>query len=78
MGEYSAFAHDHDDAVANQLDRPSSVAKLSKGADSLAENSGAQGVLDEASRHRAEAQYFNFYELHGEPDPNAQGTADFN
>ncbi|KAF4993852.1 hypothetical protein FGRMN_6183 [Fusarium graminum] len=64
-----------------QVDRevfgPSSVAKLSSGVGAK-ENGAVRGELDEASKQRAEAQYFHFYEVHGEPDPDAQGTADFN
>ncbi|KAF4974039.1 hypothetical protein FZEAL_9011 [Fusarium zealandicum] len=65
-----------------QVDReifgPSSVAKLSHGADGLKENGAALGELDDASKQRAEARYLHFYEIHGEPDPEAQGNADFN
>ncbi|WXC55484.1 hypothetical protein SNK03_001432 [Fusarium graminearum] len=63
-----------------QVDReifgPSSVAKLST--ESGKENGAAKGELDEASRQRAEAQYVHFYEVHGEPEADAQGNADFN
>lgn len=55
---------------------PTSVAKLSTG--SGKENGAARGELDEASKQRAEAQYVHFYEVHGEPDADAQGNADFN
>ncbi|KAH7022545.1 hypothetical protein EDB80DRAFT_694990 [Ilyonectria destructans] len=65
-----------------QVDRemfgPPSVAKLSNGAESAKENGAAQGELDDASKRRAEARFLQFFETHGEPDPNAQGTADFN
>ncbi|KAM0215837.1 hypothetical protein ACHAPA_001730 [Fusarium lateritium] len=64
-----------------QVDRevfgPSSVAKLSTGLGAK-ENGAARGELDEANKQRAEAQYLHFYEIHGEPDPDAQGNADFN
>ncbi|EYB24363.1 hypothetical protein FG05_01244 [Fusarium graminearum] len=63
-----------------QVDREifgsSSVAKLST--ESGKENGAAKGELDEASRQRAEAQYVHFYEVHGEPEADAQGNADFN
>ncbi|CAG7556852.1 unnamed protein product [Fusarium equiseti] len=63
-----------------QVDRevfgPTSVAKLST--TNSKENDAARGELDEASKQRAEARYVHFYEVHGEPDPDAQGNADFN
>lgn len=34
--------------------------------------------LDEAAVEKAEARYFNYYELFGEPNPAAQGPASFN
>ncbi|CAM1507247.1 Fc.00g068880.m01.CDS01 [Cosmosporella sp. VM-42] len=65
-----------------QLDRemfgPSSVAALNKIGAAAKENGASLGELDDGSRNRAEARYLNFYETHAEPDPNAQGTADFN
>jgi len=56
--------------------RPTSVAKLST--TNSKENDAARGELDEASKQRAEARYVHFYEVHGEPDADAQGNADFN
>jgi len=35
------------------------------------------GELDEATRLKAEAQFFNFYEFFSEPDPKATGVASF-
>lgn len=58
--------------------RPSSVATVTHNGDASKENGASRGELDEASRAKAEARYLNFYEAHAEPDPNAQGTADFN
>ncbi|KAK4464872.1 hypothetical protein QBC42DRAFT_262517 [Cladorrhinum samala] len=34
--------------------------------------------LDDATRVKAEGRFYSFYELHHDPDPNAQGQADFN
>ncbi|RBR24797.1 uncharacterized protein FIESC28_02365 [Fusarium coffeatum] len=63
-----------------QVDRevfgPTSVAKLST--TNSKDNDVARGELDEASKQRAEARYVHFYEVHGEPDSDAQGNADFN
>lgn len=60
------------------FNRPASVATLYKSGDSAKENGAPRGELDEASRAKAEARYWNFYEVYAEPDPEAQGTADFN
>lgn len=38
----------------------------------------ARAELDEASKPKAEARYLSFYELHSEPQADAQGPADFN
>jgi pre-mRNA-processing factor 39 len=35
------------------------------------------GELDEATREKAEARYYNYYELYADPDPKATGPADF-
>jgi pre-mRNA-processing factor 39 len=42
------------------------------------ENGVARGELDDASRQKAEARHWAFYQLHGEPNADAQGPADFN
>lgn len=34
--------------------------------------------LDEATRPKAEGSFWSFYELHADPDPDAQGPASFN
>jgi pre-mRNA-processing factor 39 len=33
--------------------------------------------LDEATRPKAERRFYNYYELNVDPDPNAQGPANF-
>ena len=42
------------------------------------ENGNSSGELDDASKPRAEARYLSFFELHSEPQADAQGPADFN
>ncbi len=34
--------------------------------------------LDDATRQRAESHFYNYYQLHVDPDPNAQGQAPYN
>lgn len=54
--------------------RPASVSKdkfIAK------ENGQPLGELDEATRLKAEAHYFNFFEFFGEADPKATGVAEF-
>ncbi|PSR92106.1 hypothetical protein BD289DRAFT_189765 [Coniella lustricola] len=51
---------------------------VSKDKFSAKDNGVVVGELDEAIRVNAEAQYFSFYSLYGEPDPKATGPADFN
>ena len=41
------------------------------------ENGVALGELDEDTRPKAEARFYSYYQLHIEPDPNAQGPAIF-
>ncbi|KAH7137161.1 hypothetical protein B0J13DRAFT_559059 [Dactylonectria estremocensis] len=64
--------------VDTEMFGPPSVAKLSKGGENAKENGAARGELDEGSMRRAETRFLQFFEVHGEPDPNAQGNADFN
>ncbi len=46
--------------------------------ESAKENGGAPYVeLDDVTRMKAEAKYFSYYELFGDPDPEAQGSASF-
>ncbi|KAH8177634.1 pre-mRNA-processing factor 39 [Sarocladium implicatum] len=42
------------------------------------ENGASKGEIDAASKPKAEARYLSFYELHPEPQSDAQGPADFN
>lgn len=41
------------------------------------ENGQPLGELDEATRLKAEAHYFNFFEFFGESDLKATGVAEF-
>lgn len=41
------------------------------------ENGIPLGDLDEPTRQKAEARYYSFYQLHADPDMEAQGTAEF-
>ena len=57
---------------------PPSVASYAKASSSAKENGATRGELDEASRHKAEARYLNFYEIHSEQSASdAQGPASF-
>lgn len=58
--------------------RPPSVAKVSKSESGARENGVHRSELDETSRQKAEARHLSFFELHTEPDAEAQGPADFN
>lgn len=60
--------------MTNFAFRPVSV---SKDKFSAKENGVPVGELDEATRPKAEARYFSFYDLYLEPDPKATGPADF-
>lgn len=44
----------------------------------MKENGASRGELDASSKPKAEARYLSFYELHPEPQADAQGPADFN
>lgn len=55
--------------------RPQSVSVITKAKQSK-ESSGTP-ELDEATRFKAERRFYSFYELHMDPDPNAQGPASF-
>lgn len=50
---------------------------MSKDKFSAKENGVPLGELDEATRLKAEARYFSFYDLYTEPDPKATGLAEF-
>lgn len=58
--------------------RPSSVVAAALKSTGAKENGVARGELDDASRQKAEARHWAFYQLHGEPNADAQGPADFN
>jgi len=57
---------------------PESVSALSKPKPGIKENGiFAPGELDEESSRRAESRFYSYYQLHMDPDPNAQGLATF-
>ncbi|KAK4182631.1 hypothetical protein QBC35DRAFT_509601 [Podospora australis] len=63
-------------AVDRDLYGPQSVSLVSR-----LKNDKANGVLqelDDATRLKAEGRFYSFYELHADPDSNAQGPASFN
>ncbi|KAK3394138.1 hypothetical protein B0H63DRAFT_460151 [Podospora didyma] len=64
-------------AMDRELFGPQSVSDITK-AKLGGENGFAIGELDEASRIKAESRFYNYYELFIDPDPNAQGPANFN
>ncbi|KAL2207257.1 mRNA splicing protein [Sarocladium strictum] len=57
---------------------PGAVAKMAARQPPKENGAAARGELDEASKPKAEARYLSFYELHSEPQADAQGPADFN
>lgn len=59
----------------NREHSPQSVSLITKAKQSK-DAAGVAG-LDEATRIKAERRFYNYYELHTDPDPNAQGPADF-
>jgi pre-mRNA-processing factor 39 len=62
--------HDANWKYSPQSVSPITKAKLSKEGAGLPE-------LDEATRVKAERTFYNYYQLHMDPDPNAQGPASF-
>jgi len=58
-------------------DSPASVSAFGPSRAGLKDMGAPLGELDEATRQKAEARYFSFYELYVDPDPDAQGTASF-
>lgn len=64
-------------ATANTDRYASSPVSISKDKFAAKDNGLPVGELDAATRQKAEARYFNYYELYAEPDPKATGTADF-
>ncbi|KAI6779084.1 Pre-mRNA-processing factor-like protein [Emericellopsis cladophorae] len=66
-------------ALDQEMFGPASVANITKRSGDVKINGApAPGELDAASRARAEARHYNFFELHTLPDAEAQGPADFN
>ncbi|KAK0631701.1 hypothetical protein B0T14DRAFT_8293 [Immersiella caudata] len=65
-------------AVDRELFGPQSISAVGKGALRVKENGAPLGELDDADRSKAESRYFSYYQLHTEPDSNAQGPASFN
>jgi pre-mRNA-processing factor 39 len=63
--------------ITNIVTRPKSVTTVAKGPGSQ-ENGATAGELDEASKAKAEARGFTFFQLYSDPPADAQGTADFN
>ncbi len=66
------------EALLTGSDRPQSVSAISKAKPGAKENGVAFGELDESSLLKAESRFFSYYQLHTDPDPNAQGNASFN
>ncbi|KAK0667589.1 hypothetical protein QBC41DRAFT_278596 [Cercophora samala] len=62
--------------VDRQMFGPPSVSLAAKSKDG--KENGVVPELDPASRLKAEGRFYNYYELHADPDENAQGLADFN
>lgn len=63
---------------ANPHCSPQSVSTAAKLKTGGKENGVVLGEIDEASRARAESRFFSYFQLHVDPDPNAQGPASFN
>ena len=57
--------------------RPPSVSALAKGKASVKDDGMPLEELDDATKKKAEARFFNFYEINMEVDPEAQGPANF-
>ncbi|VBB72131.1 Putative pre-mRNA-processing factor 39 [Podospora comata] len=62
--------------VDRQMFGPRSVSLADKAKDG--KENGVVPELDPTSRLKAEGRFYNYYELHADPDENAQGLADFN
>jgi pre-mRNA-processing factor 39 len=60
---------------ANREHRPQSVSQITKAKQS--KDSSGVPELDEATRLKAEKRFYAYYELHMDPNPNAQGPASF-
>ncbi|KAL1877091.1 hypothetical protein VTK73DRAFT_8899 [Phialemonium thermophilum] len=63
--------------VDRELFGPQSVSILSKSRSGPKENGIAVKELDEATRKKAEARFFSFFQVHPEPDTNVQGLVSF-
>jgi pre-mRNA-processing factor 39 len=57
---------------------PPSVALSASPKSGAKENGASAAEMDEATRQKAEARYYSFYQLHMDPSPIMQGTASFN
>lgn len=64
-------------AVDRELFGPQSILTVGKSKLGGKENGVPLGELDDATRPKAESRFFSYYQLHMEPDPNAQGPANF-
>ncbi|KAL2107412.1 hypothetical protein VUR80DRAFT_5270 [Thermomyces stellatus] len=56
---------------------PPSVSVYSKSSRAGKETGLALAELDESTKAKAEAKYWTYYDLHGDPNPEAQGPASF-
>ncbi|KAK3355028.1 hypothetical protein B0H65DRAFT_535788 [Neurospora tetraspora] len=65
-------------ALDRELYGPQSISVITKAKLGGKENGVAMGELDEPTRQKAETRFYSFYQLHMDPDPNAQGPASFN
>jgi len=73
-----AFCHDSYDINTNNACRPQSISTVvGKSKLGAKENGIPLGELDDATRLKAESRFFSYYQLHMDPDPNAQGPANF-
>lgn len=63
--------------IDREMFGPASVSLSSTGKSGAKENGVAVSEVDEATRQKAEARYYSFYQLHTDPSPAAQGLASF-
>ncbi|KAK3383216.1 hypothetical protein B0T24DRAFT_519426 [Lasiosphaeria ovina] len=64
-------------AMDREIFGPQSISTITKAKLSKDSNGLPVGELDDATRLKAESRFYNYYELHMDPDPNAQGNASF-
>ncbi|KAG6041287.1 hypothetical protein E4U41_005115 [Claviceps citrina] len=64
--------------VDREMFGPASISAAAKPVAKAKENGATVSELDDATRRKAESRLLAFYEAHSEPNPIAQGTADFN